>query len=437
MTENKQVKHNYVLIHENATMINFDQICQLMIRDISRPVVLGVVVSALGFFVDLYDIIIFSAERIDSFRDLGIPETEWTSAGGTILSMQMFGMLLGGFLWGYIGDRFGRLKVLFGSIFLYSTCSLLNAFVTDLDQYMWCRFFAGLGLAGELGAGITLVAEQMDKKYRGFAVALVGGLGMFGAVTAGIVANHFSWQTSLMIGAGLGFLLLFLRLGVVESGLFHLMDASAKGRGDFRIILRNPRLLTIFICVLLVGMPAWFSNGVLITFTREIAGSMHMAQLPSAATVISFYFLGFAFGDPCCGLLSQYLKSRKKAILIFLILYTFTLLLFFNIGGFSLGTYYALFTAMGFSVGFTIMLFTLAAEQFGTNIRALVTSTTLNLTRAWVIPLTFCFTILAEQLQQEYLLSAAIIAGVVLTLAFIALSQLDETYHRDLDFHDD
>jgi MFS family permease len=196
-------------------------------------------------------------------------------------------------------------------------------------------------------------------------------------------------------------------------------------------------LLTIFICVLLVGMPAWFSNGVLITFTREIAGSMHMAQLPSAATVISFYFLGFAFGDPCCGLLSQYLKSRKKAILIFLILYTFTLLLFFNIGGFSLGTYYALFTAMGFSVGFTIMLFTLAAEQFGTNIRALVTSTTLNLTRAWVIPLTFCFTILAEQLQQEYLLSAAIIAGVVLTLAFIALSQLDETYHRDLDFHDD
>jgi putative MFS transporter len=408
-----------------------------MIRDISRPVLLGVVVSALGFFVDLYDIIIFSAERIDSFRDLGIPETEWTTAGGTILSMQMFGMLLGGFLWGYIGDRFGRLKVLFGSILMYSTFSLLNAFVENVDQYMWCRFFAGVGLAGELGAGITLVAEQVDKKYRGFAVALVGGIGMFGAVTAGIVANHFSWQTSLLVGAGLGFMLLFLRLGVVESGLFRLMESSVKGSGDFRIILRSRRLRTIFLCVLLVGMPAWFSNGVLITFTREIAGSMHMPQLPSAATVISFYFLGFAFGDPCCGLLSQYLKSRKKAILTFLVLYAITLLLFFNIGGLTLWTYYALFTAMGFSVGFTIMLFTLAAEQFGTNIRALVTSTTLNLTRAWVIPLTFIFTQLAEQLQRQYLLSAGIIAGVVLTLAFVALGQLDETYHRDLDFQDD
>jgi MFS family permease len=160
-----------------------------MFRILSKVAVPSVIVSALGFFVDLYDIIIFSAERVDSFRSLGIPEAEWTTLGGRILSMQMGGMLIGGFLWGWVGDRFGRVKVLFGSILTYSLFSGLNAFVTGANAYMWCRFLAGVGLAGELGAGITLVAEQVDKRYRGFAVAMVGGLGMLGAVTAGIMTT--------------------------------------------------------------------------------------------------------------------------------------------------------------------------------------------------------------------------------------------------------
>jgi MFS family permease len=408
----------------------------LVFGKITRTAFIGVIVSALGFFVDLYDIIIFSAERIDSFRDLGIPESQWTSAGGTILSMQMFGMLIGGFLWGVIGDKYGRLKVLFGSILMYSIFTLLNAFVTDLGQYKWCRFLAGVGLAGELGAGITLVTEQIDKRYRGFAVAMVGGLGMFGAVTAGIVANRFSWQTSYLIGAGLGVMLLFLRLGVMESGLFRVMHDSSVRRGDFMVVLRNPRLLWKFICVLLVGMPGWFATGVLITFTREIAGSMGMPELPEAGTVISLNFLGFAFGDPLCGLLSQYLKSRKKAIRIFLLTYGFFLLLFFLFGGRSVWMYYALFVGMGFSVGFTIMLFTLAAEQYGTNLRTLVTSSSLNLTRAWVIPLTFLFNLLAARTGGDHLLSAQLISGAALVLALAALTQLEETFHKDLDYYD-
>lgn len=404
---------------------------------ISRTALVGVIVSALGFFVDLYDIIIFSAERIDSFRDLGVAEAEWTAAGGDILRMQMFGMLIGGFIWGMIGDKYGRLRVLFGSILMYSLFTFLNAFVRDLDEYRWCRFLAGVGLAGELGAGITLVSEQIDKRYRGIAVAMVGGLGMFGAVTAGLVANTFSWKTSYIIGATLGFLLLALRFSMVESGLFHVMKQGHVQRGNFMLVLRKPKLLWKFVCILLVGMPGWFATGVLITFTREIAGSMGMAELPVAATVISLNFLGFAFGDPFCGLLSQYLQSRKKAIYAFLLSYGLFLLLFFLFGGTSLRTYYGLFIGMGFSVGFTIMLFTLAAEQYGTNLRTLVTSSSLNLTRGWVIPLSFLFTQLAGALNGNFLLSAQIISAGALLLAFFAMTQLEETYHKDLDFYDE
>lgn len=269
-----------------------------MNEQVSRKAIIGVIVSALGFFVDLYDIIIFSAERVDSFRSLAIPEAEWPIHTRNILNAQMLGMLIGGFLWGTIGDKMGRLKVLFGSILMYSTFTLLNAYVKDVDSYMWCRFLAGLGLAGELGAGITLVSEQMPGKYRGLAVALVGGIGMFGAVTAGIIATFFSWQTSFIIGGLLGIVLLLLRFSVVESGLFTGMESKKVAKGDFSIILRSRKRAWKFLCVLLVGMPGWFATGVLITFTREIAGSMGMTTLPVAATVISFNFLGFAFGDP-------------------------------------------------------------------------------------------------------------------------------------------
>jgi putative MFS transporter len=416
-------------------MISSDMTAPSTGQAVTRSALVGVVVSALGFFVDLYDIIIFSAERIDSFRDLGVPEAEWTTAGGAILSMQMFGMLVGGFLWGMVGDKYGRLKVLFGSILMYSLFTLLNAFVTDLAEYRWCRFLAGVGLAGELGAGITLVSEQMDKRYRGLAVAMVGGLGMFGAVTAGLVSNAFSWKTSYIIGASLGFVLLALRFSMVESGLFHVMRDDKVRRGDFLIVLRDRRLLWKFFCILLVGMPGWFATGVLITFTKEISSSMGMPVLPVAATVISLNFLGFAFGDPFCGLLSQYLKSRKKAIYAFLICYGVFLTLFYMFGGTSLKAYYGLYIGMGFSVGFTIMLFTLAAEQFGTNLRTLVTSSSLNLTRAWVIPLTFVFTRLATALDGNFLLSAQIISASALLLAFFAMTQLEETYHKDLDYY--
>jgi MFS family permease len=403
---------------------------------ISRKAIIGVLVAALGFFVDLYDIIIFSAERIDSFRSLGIPENTWPLHTRNILNAQMLGMLIGGFLWGTIGDKFGRLKVLFGSILMYSAFTFLNAYDKEVNGYMWCRFLAGVGLAGELGAGITLVSEQISGKYRGFAVAMVGGIGMFGAVTAGIVATFFSWKISFIIGGLLGVALLLLRFSVVESGLFTHMAKREVSKGNFGIILRSKSRSWKFFCVLLVGMPGWFATGILITFTKEVATSMGMSTLPVAATVISLNFLGFALGDPLCGLLSQYLKSRKKAIFIFLLSYSIFLGLFFMFARYSVTLYYLFFTMMGLSVGFTIMLLTLTAEQFGTNIRTLVTSAALNLIRGWVIPLSFAFQWVATLVNGNYYYSAIIIATLALTFAFFALTQLEETYQKNLDFYE-
>jgi MFS transporter, putative metabolite:H+ symporter len=406
---------------------------------VSKAAILVVIVAALGFFVDIYDMMIFSAIKEKSYEALHILKADYTNNSKLILNYQMGGMLFGGFLWGTIGDKFGRLKVLFGSILMYSVFNFLNAFVGNIEQYKWCRFFAGIGLAGELGAGITLVTELMPKKYRGFAVALVGSIGMLGAVTAGLVANaNISWQTAYIIGAVLGIVLLIMRIGVVESGLFDTMKNSAFSRGSFVTIVKDKKLLWKFICVLLVGIPGWYATGILITHTSKIAESMGMDvnNLPKSSIALSLNFMGFACGDILCGLLSQYLKSRKKAILVFLGMYAFFVTCYFLFGKNSVTIYYALFVGMGISVAYSIMLFTLAAEQFGTNIRTLATSTSLNLVRAWVIPLGYFFTLFAAQFNNNFALSAMILGGISITIAFLALTQLEETYIKDLDYYE-
>ncbi len=407
--------------------------------NISKAALLGIVVSALGFFVDLYDMMIFSAVKEKSYIALGIAKETWTDNTVAILNMQMLGMLIGGFIWGTIGDKFGRLKVLFGSILLYSIFTFLNAYVVNMEQYKWCRFIAGIGLAGELGAGITLVTEQMDKRYRGFAVAVVGSIGMLGAVTAGLVSNtNLSWKTTYIIGSILGLLLLVLRFGVIESGMFNVMKNNHVSKGNFLTILKNKKRLWKFICILLVGLPGWYATGILITHTSKIAQSMGMdpTNLPKTSTVLTLNFLGFAFGDIICGLLSQKLKSRKKAIFTFLSLYTFFVVMYFLFGKNSLTLYYGLFIGMGVSVGFSIMLFTLAAEQYGTNIRTLVTSTSLNLVRAWVIPLGFLFTTFAGWFNNNFATSAMVLGIICLSLSFLALTQLQETFSKDLDYYE-
>ena len=154
-----------------------------------RAVSLAVLVAALGYFVDIYDLILFGAVRGPSLQALGFSPADVQDKGILLLQLQMGGMLVGGILWGIIGDRRGRLSVLFGSIILYSIANLVNGTVDTLTGYAICRVIAGIGLAGELGAGITLVSELMDKERRGLGTTIVAATGILGGVVAGIVGG--------------------------------------------------------------------------------------------------------------------------------------------------------------------------------------------------------------------------------------------------------
>ncbi len=401
----------------------------------NRAVMLAIIVSSLGFFVDLYDIMALSAIGKQSLISIGINDKNSIENGlKNLQNIQMLGMLLGGFAWGIIGDKYGRLKVLFGSIILYSTFTLLNAWVTTMPQYMLCRFAAGLGLAGELGAGITLVSEQMNKERRGLGPAILAGFGVLGAIVAVYVGRWYNWQTVYIVGGTLGFLLLVLRVGVVESGLFAATKNSGTAKGNFMIILRNKDNLKKFICILLVGIPGWYCNGVMMQFSDYIAESMGMVVIPNKGTVIICFFMALCIGDVLGGFVSQWLRSRKKSIYLFLYCHIVFLILFFTVGKCSTTLYYTLFAGLGLTVGFVIQLFTLAAEQFGTNIRTLVTSSGLNLIRAWVIPFTFLYTWLNTSFTLLRWQSAAILAFSVAAIALLALTQLSETFDKDLNF---
>lgn len=400
----------------------------------NKTITLGIIVSALGFFVDLYDIMALAAIGENSLRFLNVAEASIKSELNYLQSMQMLGMLIGGFLWGIIGDKYGRLKVLFGSIILYSAFTLLNAFVNTTNQYAACRFLAGLGLAGELGAGITLVSEQMKKHHRGLGPAIIAGFGVLGAIVAVIIGKNFDWKTVYIVGGSLGFALLILRVGVVESGLFKISKLSKASKGNFLIILKNKAHLKKFICILLAGIPGWFVNGVMMQFSNYISKSMGMDPIPDKGTVIIYFFIALSLGDVLGGLVSQWLQSRKKSIYIFLCVHLLMLVLFFTVAKTSVLLYYITFAGLGLSVGFVIQLFTLAAENFGTNIRTLVTSSGLNLVRGWVIPFGALFTLMTGSYNIIEWKAAAVIAFSVCILAMWALSQLDETFHNDLEF---
>jgi len=397
-----------------------------------RHIWLAVVASALGFFVDLYDIIILSIVRSKSLLAMGVPHAELLSKGVWLINIQMAGMLIGGFIWGIIGDKFGRLSVLFGSIILYSTATFANAFADSFHMYLLLRFLAGVGLAGELGAAITLVTEQMPQKYRGIGPALIGGSGMLGAIVGAYIGGKYSWQFTYELGGGLGFALLILRLGVLESGLFNQMKGKTKNRGDLRLLFKNRLYIKKYLSICVLGFPVWFVNGVVMTFTPEIGKAWGMKPIPSVSSVFTWYFIGLAFGDLTCGFVSQYLKSRKKAIRLYLMFCTLGGVAFFAIANQSLTWYYGLLLFLGFSAGYSIVLLTLAAEQYGTNIRATVTTSALNMLRATVIPQTLLFSLLVPGLGEPR--SALVVGVLAISLAFWGLSNLEETFDKNLDY---
>lgn len=398
----------------------------------SRLVVLSILVAALGYFVDIYDLLLFSIVRVKSLQSLGLNEEQILSQGVLLLNMQMTGMLLGGIFWGVLGDKRGRLSVLFGSIFMYSIANLLNGLVQNVEQYALLRLIAGIGLAGELGAGITLVSELMPRHSRGYGTTIVASVGILGAVVAAFVANLFDWRISYFIGGGLGLALLLLRVSLYESGMFSKLKESTVSRGNLMILLGSPARGLKYLNCILIGLPIWYVVGILITFSPEFGRAFGMAVVPSAGEAVKYCYIGLSLGDLGSGFLSQRLRSRKKVVWIFLGLTAMAVGAYFSLAAESLVHFYAVCCGLGFSVGFWAVFVTMASENFGTNIRATVTTTAPNFIRGSVVPLTLAF-----EANKAYLglRGSALVLGLfTLLIAAFSLSRLEETYGRDLDF---
>ena len=418
---------------------------------------LAVIVAALGYFVDIYDLILFGMVRKASLLDLGVcrvlrdgalielAKDQCTSAltnnGFYLLNMQMGGMLLGGVLWGVMGDKRGRLSVLFGSITMYSIANIANGMVHSIDSYALWRLLAGVGLAGELGAGITLVSELMGKENRGIGTTVVAALGVSGGLVAGLIGGAFPgiphphWRTAYFIGGGLGLALLALRIGVVESGMFHAVAANKRvRRGNFFALFTNGKRLLRYVSIILVGVPVWYIIGVAFSFSDIIGGKLGLDPAPNPATALFFCYGACSIGGLLCGLLSQHLRSRKKALAFFLFAAAIVLGLYFTLGGTSLTVFYALCVLGGAVTGYWAVFVATAAELFGTNLRATVTTTVPNFVRGSVPLLTMTFKAIEPGLG---VVAAAALVGVgSLALAFVGLSQLSETFGADLDYYE-
>lgn len=394
---------------------------------------MAVIVAALGYFVDIFDIVLFGVLRQDSLTELGYSGTANSDMGILLTNLQMVGMLIGGVLWGMLGDKRGRISVLFGSILLYSSANIANGLVNDIYTYGTCRFLSGLGLAGELGAGITLVSELMSKEKRGMGTMIVASVGVSGAVAATLIGNKFDWRITYFIGGALGLALLFLRVSVHESGMFKTVSNSNISKGNFFMLFNNKSRIRRYVSCILMGMPAWFVVGVLIYQAPEFGKSMGITEKLSAGTAIRNCYLGMTLGDLTSGALSQLLKSRKNVLLIFFSLTAIFMGFYLFLPVPSADMLYFACGLLGFGVGFWAIFVTVAAELFGTNLRALTATTVPNFARGMMVPLSTLFLFLLAELNNR--ISAAIWVGALsLVLAFIGWSMLKETYGRDLDF---
>jgi MFS family permease len=395
-----------------------------------------VIVAALGYFVDIYDLVLFGIVRVPSLKSLGVSGTELTDYGVDLLNMQMAGMLVGGIIWGILGDRKGRLKIMFGSIFLYSIANIANGMIASIPAYYALRFVAGVGLAGELGAGITLVAEVLHKSIRGYGTMLVASVGVSGAILANIIANAYDWRKAFIIGGILGLLLLIARISVAESGMFRSMkDRSAVARGNFLALFTDRKRFLRYLNSIMIGVPIWFVVATLITFSPEFAKSLGTIGPVSAGNAIMFCYLGLVFGDLSSGLLSQFLKSRKKVILLYMLLTIGAIALYFLQGSRSPAFFYGVCLTLGFAVGYWAIFVTVAAEQFGTNLRATVATTVPNFVRGMVVPITLLFQYFRQYLGLQG--GALAVGAICMTAGLLALRALEETFHKDLDYYEE
>jgi putative MFS transporter len=400
---------------------------------------LPVIVAALGYFVDIYDLLLFTIVREPSLQGIGVvlsDKAQVLGASTKIINWQMVGLLIGGVIWGTIGDKKGRLSVLFGSIALYSVANFLTGYVQTVDQYAWARFVAGIGLAGELGAGITLVSELLPKEKRGVGTSLVAGIGLFGAVFAYFIYKFTNdWRLCYKIGGGLGVFLLVLRISVAESGMFKQVKQQDVQRGNFFMFFNNTRRFRKYILAILIGLPTWYVIGVLVNLSNRFAGELYGANSIESGRAIMYAYVGIAIGDILIGLVSQYYKSRKKALLLFYILSMVCLVIFFSSINNSDFRMYLICGLLGFSTGFWAIFVTMGAEQFGTNLRATAATTVPNMVRGALPLINLMFLNLFQQNWGWGLIQSGIVTGViVMVITLVAFYFTEETFHKDLNY---
>ena len=398
---------------------------------------LAVVVAALGYFVDIYDLLLFTIVREPSLKGIGVLEGDMIASSTHIINYQMVGLLIGGVLWGVMGDKRGRLSVLFGSILLYSVANFATGYVQSVNQYAWLRFIAGIGLAGELGAGITLVSELMPKKNRGVMTSFVAGVGLFGAVFAYFIYKTTNdWRLCYKFGGVLGIFLLFLRIKVSESAIFKsLENKSQVSKGNFLMFFNNRARFKKYMLAILIGLPTWFVIGIMLNLSNRFAKELYGENSIDSGASIMYGYVGIAVGDIVVGLVSQYFKSRKTALYIFYAMTFLGVLYYFSPLNNSDTSMYVVSMYLGFSTGFWAIFVTMGAEHFGTNIRATAATTIPNMVRGALPLMNLLFKDYFQGNLQWTLLKSGIVTGmIVMAISFIALLYTEETFHKDLDF---
>lgn len=400
---------------------------------------LPVIVAALGYFVDIYDLLLFGIVRVPSLQSLGLTAEQISTKGTLIFNWQMIGLLLGGILWGILGDKRGRLSVLFGSIITYSLANIACGFipsVTFMDKvtyYALMRFVAGVGLAGELGAGITLVSEVLPTRLRAIGTSLVAGIGLFGAVVAYFTVKLFDWNIAYFIGGGMGIGLLLLRVGVVESGMYKSVSSNeAVNKGNFFAFFTNADRFSRYMKCIGLGIPTWFVIGILATFSNEFGTALGIAQEVKPGLAIMWCYVGLSTGDLASGFISQALASRRKAVLG-LMLFTLAASLVYLFGGLQSDTaLYMACLALGFGIGYWAMFVTIGAEQFGTNLRATAATTVPNMVRGLVFPMTTLYQTVKP--AQGTIWAGAIVGAIAFAIGLYSVLTIPETHGKELDF---
>lgn len=418
---------------------------------VSRAAKAAIVVAALGYFVDIYDLLLFGIVRVPSLKALGITDEAMKEVGAALLNYQMFGMLLGGIVWGILGDKKGRLSVLFGSIFLYSIANFANAFIdrlptpeASLHAYEALRFIAGFGLAGELGAGITLVSELMPTEKRGYGTMIVAGFGILGAVVATLIGDFFHWQTAYIVGGVMGLTLLILRIGVYESGMYEKTAETGVKRGNFFYLFTDSQRFMRYLRSILIGVPLWFAVGILVIFSKEFGQALGATEPINPGYAIGFMYAGLSVGDFLTGYLSQRYGSRRRVVLVCQFLNVALLAVYLLSRNFTPTYFYILCVVLGLANGYWAVFITIAAEQFGTNLRATVATTVPNFVRGSVPLLTTAFLFFDKDVfgngfgnTAEGMVPAAfIVGGAALVLGIWATLTIPETHGKDLNFHE-